>query len=91
QAAWDKTMRDGAAELLDAVIGIVEAVEWAAGPLKEAFDQWADEREIKRVKLQMPVRVAVTGRTVGPPLFESLEALGRERAVDRIREARARV
>jgi glutamyl-tRNA synthetase len=36
-----------------------------------------------------PVRVAVTGRTVSPPLFESIELLGRERTLDRLREARA--
>ena len=34
-----------------------------------------------------PIRVAVTGRTVSPPLFDSLELLGRDRAVARIRAA----
>ncbi|MGE5764478.1 MAG: hypothetical protein ACM3ZF_11545, partial [Mycobacterium leprae] len=34
-----------------------------------------------------PVRVAVTGRTVSPPLFESLELLGRERTLARLRAA----
>jgi glutamyl-tRNA synthetase len=34
-----------------------------------------------------PIRVAVTGRTIGPPLFESLEVLGRERTVARLRAA----
>ena len=37
------------------------------------------------------MRVAVTGRTVGLPLFESLEVLGRERTLDRLRAARARL
>jgi len=90
-ASWDKTMRDGAGDLLDAASGLLASTDWAAEPLKSAFDGWADDRGIKRVKLQMPVRVAVTGRTVGPPLFESLEVLGRERALERIREARERV
>ena len=40
---------------------------------------------------QAPVRVAVTGRTVGPPLFESLEVLGRERTLARLAAARARL
>ena len=43
---------------------------------------------LKLGKAQAPVRVAVTGRTVGPPLFESLEVLGRERTLDRLRAAR---
>jgi glutamyl-tRNA synthetase len=36
------------------------------------------------------VRVAVTGRTVSPPLFESLELLGRERTLQRLSAAAAR-
>ena len=40
-------------------------------------------------KAQGPVRVAVTGRAVGPPLYESLVVLGRERTLDRLRSARA--
>jgi glutamyl-tRNA synthetase len=36
-----------------------------------------------------PVRVAVSGRTVSPPLFESIELLGRERTLGRLAAARA--
>jgi glutamyl-tRNA synthetase len=42
-------------------------------------------------KTQAPVRVAVTGRTVGLPLFESLEALGRDRTLARMAAARTRL
>ena len=35
------------------------------------------------------VRVAVTGRTIGPPLFESIELLGRERTLQRIERAQS--
>ena len=38
-------------------------------------------------KAQAPIRCAVTGSLVGPPLFESLEFLGRERTLTRLREA----
>ena len=41
-------------------------------------------------KAQAPIRVAVTGRTVGPPLFESLEVLGRDEVLDRLAAASAR-
>jgi glutamyl-tRNA synthetase len=37
-------------------------------------------------KAQAPVRVAVTGRTVGPPLFESLHALGRDETLRRLQQ-----
>ena len=38
-----------------------------------------------------PIRVAVTGSSVSPPLFESLAALGRERTLERLHEARSRL
>ena len=41
----------------------------------------------KQGDVNLPVRVAVTGRTVGPPLYESLEVLGKERALERIDRA----
>jgi glutamyl-tRNA synthetase len=42
---------------------------------------------VKLGKAQAPVRVAVTGRTVGPPLFESIEVLGREETLVRLGRA----
>jgi glutamyl-tRNA synthetase len=39
----------------------------------------------------LPIRVAVTGRTVSPPLFASLEMLGRERSLARIDHARGKL
>ena len=39
----------------------------------------------------MPVRIAVTGKRVGPPLFESMLLLGRERTLERLRDAIARL
>jgi len=49
------------------------------------------ERGLKLGKAQAPVRVAVTGRSVGLPLFESLEVLGRDRTLARLRAARAKL
>jgi glutamyl-tRNA synthetase len=46
---------------------------------------------LKLGKAQAPIRVAVTGRTVGPPLFESLSVLGRERTTDRVQDAVAKL
>jgi glutamyl-tRNA synthetase len=46
---------------------------------------------LKLGRAQAPVRVAVTGRTVGLPLFESLAVLGRERTLVRLRAALARL
>ncbi|MGH2777642.1 MAG: glutamate--tRNA ligase, partial [Actinomycetota bacterium] len=45
----------------------------------------AAERELKPKKAFQPVRAAVTGTLISPPLFESLEILGRDRTLERVR------
>jgi glutamyl-tRNA synthetase len=87
EAAWAKAMKDGAAELLTATIAAFEETQWDAGSLKDALEAVGAERGLKLGKAQAPVRVAVTGRSIGLPLFESLEVLGRERALGRLRAA----
>ncbi len=92
EAAWTKAMKEGSAELLDAAVAAFEAVDsWDAETLKATLEAVGAERGLKLGKAQAPVRVAVTGRTVGLPLFESLEVLGRERALTRMRAARVRL
>ncbi len=92
EASWTKAMKGDAAEILDATSAAFGALEdWAADPLKAALERVGEERELKLGKVQAPVRVAVTGRTVGLPLFESLEILGREKTLARIAAARGRL
>ena len=90
EAAWAKAMKEGAADLLDAVVDAFEAAPWEAEALKAAVEAAGTVRDLKLGKAQAPVRVAVTGRTVGLPLFESLEVLGRERTLARLRDASLR-
>ena len=51
----------------------------------------AEDLEMKPGDLFMLLRVACTGRTVSPPLFESMEILGRERCLSRIETAAGRL
>jgi glutamyl-tRNA synthetase len=89
EASWAKSMKGDAAGILDAAADAFEALEnWSAEPLKAALEQVGLARELKLGKTQAPVRVAVTGRSVGLPLFESLEVLGRESTLRRLRAAR---
>ena len=67
-----------------------ETVEWTADHIKVAVESVGERHGIKLGKLQAPLRVAVTGRSVGPPLFEPIELLGREETLRRIRSAIAR-
>jgi glutamyl-tRNA synthetase len=91
-ASWTKAMTGDAGALLDEVIAAFEAVDdWSAPVLKEALEGVSATRGAKLAKTQAPVRVAAMGRTVGLPLFESLQVLGRDCALTRLRTARGRV
>ncbi|HWG97735.1 MAG TPA: glutamate--tRNA ligase [Pilimelia sp.] len=88
EAAWAKAMKEGAAELLEAAAAAFEALPtWDAESLKAALEAVGAQRGLKLGKAQAPVRVAVTGRAVGLPLFESLEVLGQARTLARLRAA----
>ena len=90
--ATAKELGDDAAPVLDAAIGALHGVpEWSAGAIEEALKAaLLDGLQLKPRKAFGPIRVAVTGSTVSPPLFESLELLGRERSLRRLRAARER-
>jgi glutamyl-tRNA synthetase len=57
---------------------------WNAEALKSIVESIGAAIDVKLGKLQAPLRVATTGRSVGPPLFESLEILGRDETLRRI-------
>lgn len=91
EAAWNKAMKDGSADLLAATVAAYEQASWQADELKGLLEKVGAERGLKLGKAQAPVRVAVTGRTVGLPLFESMAALGRDRTLARLRAALSRL
>ncbi len=92
EASWEKVVSNdpGALEILHDAVALYEDAPWEAGPLHDATASLAEARGRKLGKAQAPIRVAVTGRTVGPPLFESLEVLGRAEVLRRLRKAIAR-
>ncbi|MCO5330090.1 MAG: glutamate--tRNA ligase [Ilumatobacteraceae bacterium] len=89
--AWAKAT--GSAETVAVFRGALAAYEglgeWTADALKAGLEAVGETNGLKLGKAQAPVRVAVTGRTVGPPLFESLECLGRDETLRRLRLAAA--
>lgn len=90
--AWDKVMgAETSPSMLAATIAAYEGVAWTTDDLKATLETIGTEHGLKLGKAQAPVRVAVTGRTVGPPLFESLEVLGRDETVRRLRVAADRL
>ena len=78
-ASWAKAMKPGAEAILASVRKSWADAEWTAEALKRGLEAVAAGHGLTLAKAQAPVRVAVTGRTVGLPLFESVELLGRER------------
>jgi glutamyl-tRNA synthetase len=78
--APDGYLKD-AAERLDAL------ERWETEDLQASLDELASEVGLSRTKGWQPVRAAVTGSNVSPPLPESLALLGRERTVARLRAA----
>jgi glutamyl-tRNA synthetase len=80
--------RTEAARLLSEVLVLSEqAPTWESDALLEAYRALADRLDVKFRDLAGLIRVAITGRPVSPPLTESMELLGRERCVLRLREA----
>ncbi len=88
-----KELKPEAAPVLDAALGALEkAEEWTTASIEAALKgALIDGLELKPRKAFGPIRVAVTGASVSPPLFESMELLGRSRSLARLRAARDRV
>jgi glutamyl-tRNA synthetase len=78
-----------ASSLLTAILAAIrEAPRWTPAGLEAAIEPLAESSGVKRGELYGLIRVAVTGRTVTPPLFESMEILGRKRCVQCLEQAR---
>ena len=90
-AAFTKAFSaDFAIPTLTQIATAFETIEWNAESIKQAVETVGTEHEVKLGKLQGPLRIAITGRTVGPPLFEPIELLGRDESLRRIRAALSR-
>ena len=92
EAAFKKTILDDelARELLAVAIERFEVVAWDAASLHALTIEIGESLGLVLRKAQAPIRCAVTGSLVGPPLFESLEILGRTRTLARLRNALGR-
>ncbi|MEO5901030.1 MAG: glutamate--tRNA ligase [Ilumatobacteraceae bacterium] len=87
RAAQAKALGSPAAHevLTETTAAYAALVNWDAASLKAALEEIGTAHGLKLGKAQAGVRVAVTGRSVGPPLFEALELLGRNETLRRLR------
>jgi glutamyl-tRNA synthetase len=84
---WDRdTTREGLKAARE-VVASVGPVSYEAGELEPSLRALAEERGWKAGDLFMAIRVAATGRTATPPLFDTLVALGYDRTLERLDRA----
>jgi glutamyl-tRNA synthetase len=92
----DITLNEKAADLIakappgylqEALAALERVGEWGTEAIQAALDEVAASAGLNRTKGWQPVRAAVTGSNVSPPLPQSLELLGRERTLERLRAA----
>jgi glutamyl-tRNA synthetase len=83
-----KVMKEGSEELLAAAAEALSEVEpFDPASVEAALTPLLDRFGVKPGRLYQPIRVAITGTTVSPGIFESLSVLGRERSLARIDRA----
>jgi glutamyl-tRNA synthetase len=88
QKAWDKVMKDGAGRLLQASLEALSDVDpFEPEPIEQALGTVLEAERVKPGKLFQPIRVAISGSTVSPGIFQSLAVLGKDRSLQRIRAA----
>ncbi len=89
--AWEKVMGDGVAPRLEAALEAMRATDpFEPEPLEASLGAIVERLEIKARDLYQPIRVAITGTTVSPGIFDSLAALGREESCARVERALTR-
>jgi glutamyl-tRNA synthetase len=86
--AYAQRSEEALRALREAVERVSALPSWEGGFLEEVLRPLAAELGVKTGELFMLLRVAVTGRSVSPPLFESMAVLGRERCLSRLQSAR---
>jgi glutamyl-tRNA synthetase len=90
--AWRKVMTDDTGPLLaDALDALRDGGGFEPTTIERALRDVVERHEVKPKLLFQPLRVAITGTTVSPGIFESLAALGREESVERIERALERL
>jgi glutamyl-tRNA synthetase len=88
EKAKKKFLNENSRDLLEELKeGLAEMDDFSERKIEELFREIAEKHEIKLGKLAQPVRVALTGGTQSPGIFEVLDVVGKEKAIRRIEKA----
>jgi glutamyl-tRNA synthetase len=92
-ASWAKVMtKEGVAGIVnEARRRLEDVVDWKADVIEPVLRAMLEELGLGAAKGLQPLRVAVTGSSVSPPLFESMAALGKEKTLERLGKALGRL
>jgi glutamyl-tRNA synthetase len=83
-----KHITEDARQLLGDLSGLLGSLEvWSAGEINRAVGEFSASRGVGLGKVAQPLRVAVTGSTISPPIDLTLDLLGRERTLRRLQAA----
>ncbi len=92
QASWDKAMTTSEALVsLQSASVALESAEWTHEGVEVALRAMLEERGLSARKGLQPLRVALTGSSVSPPLFESIVAVGRQATIARFETALSKI
>jgi len=92
EKAWEKVMGDGAGERLKAAREALAGLEsFDESHVEEALRGLVERLGVKPKDVFQPLRVAIAGSTISPGIFESVAALGRDRTLERLDDALARL
>jgi glutamyl-tRNA synthetase len=80
-----------AMHILEEAIEVFSKCEWETEVLHDQTAEIGERYNMKLSKAQAPIRIAVTGKRVGPPLFESMHILGRDIVLQRLQALLSRV
>ncbi len=92
EKAWRKVMKPEVAELLDRERAVIAAAEpFDAATLERDLRELIEAEGLSAGKALQPIRVAISGSTISPGIFESLAALGKRASIERIARALERL
>lgn len=82
------TATEVADQLTEVINAVSDLTEWSTAALETSIRQLQETKEWKKSQFFMMLRVAVTGKTATPPLFETMEVIGKDIILERLSQAK---
>ncbi len=80
---------EAARSMLGKLAAHLDSSQWTAAALEASVREFSEQNDLKLGKVAQPLRAALTGSTVSPPVFDVMAVIGKAEALARIREQAA--